>query len=148
MVQKLISWNLNGIRAVAKKGLIDILHGVNADVYCFQETKAQDDQVLEALTGLEGYHIYSFSAVKKGYSGTAILTKEKPISVVNGLGVDEHDDEGRVLTAEFKDFYLLTAYVPNSKSGLLRLPYRKIWDAALLAHKQILIKLLDILSKK
>ena len=120
MAQKLISWNLNGIRAVAKKGLIDILHGLNADVYCFQETKAQDDQVIEALTGLEGYHIYSFSAIKKGYSGTAILTKEKPISVVNGLGIAEHDDEGRVLTAEFKDYYLITTYVPNSKSGLLR----------------------------
>ena len=107
MAQKLISWNLNGIRAVAKKGLIDILHGLNADVYCFQETKAQDDQVIEALTGLEGYHIYSFSAIKKGYSGTAILTKEKPISVVNGLGIEEHDEEGRVLTAEFKDYYLI-----------------------------------------
>ena len=140
MAQKLISWNLNGIPAVAKKGLIDILHSVSADVYCFQETKAQDDQVIEALTGLEGYHIYSFSAVKKGYSGTAILTKEKPISVVNGLGVDEHDDEGRVLTAEFKDYYLITTYVPNSKSGLSRLPYRKIWDAALLSHMQELEK--------
>ena len=85
MAQKLISWNLNGIRAVAKKGLIDILHGLNADVYCFQETKAQHDQVIEALTGLEGYHIYSFSAIKKGYSGTAILTKEKPISVAKNL---------------------------------------------------------------
>ena len=140
MAQKLISWNLNGIRAVVKKGLIDILHVINADIYCFQETKAQDDQVLEALTGLEGYHIYSFSAIKKGYSGTAILTKEKPISVTNGLGAEEHDDEGRVLTAEFKDYYLITTYVPNSKSGLLRLPYRKVWDAALLSHMQELEK--------
>ncbi len=83
MAQKLISWNLNGIRAVAKKGLIDILHGLNADVYCFQETKAQDEQVLEALKGLEGYQIYPFSAIKKAYSGTAILTKENPIAVTN-----------------------------------------------------------------
>lgn len=136
MAQKLISWNLNGIRAVAKKGLVDILHDLNADVYCFQETKAQDDQVREALFGLEGYNVYSFSAEKKGYSGTAILSKLAPISVVNGLGTEEHDNEGRVITAEFEDYYLITTYVPNSKNGLLRLPYRQVWDAALLKHMQ------------
>jgi len=140
MAQKLISWNLNGIRAVAKKGLIDILHDVDADVYCFQETKAQDDQVREALFGLEGYHVYSCSAVKKGYSGTAILSKEEPMSVSNGLGIEEHDNEGRVITAEFKDYYLITTYVPNSKNGLLRLPYRQEWDAALLSYMHNLEK--------
>lgn len=139
-MKKLISWNLNGVRAVAKKGLVDILHDLDADVYCFQETKAQDDQVLEALTGLEGYNINSYSAIKKGYSGTAILSKEEPISVVNGLGIEEHDTEGRVITAEFKDYYLVTAYVPNSQNGLKRLPYRMEWDKALLKHLKELEK--------
>lgn len=137
---KLISWNLNGIRAVAKKGLVDIIHNLDADVICFQETKAQDDQVLEALDGLEGYHIESYSAVKKGYSGTAILSKEKPLSVVAGLGIEEHDNEGRLITAEFEDFYLLTAYVPNSQNGLKRIDYRMQWDKDLLQHMQKLEK--------
>ncbi len=131
---KLISWNLNGIRAVAKKGLADTIKELDADVICFQETKAQDDQVLEALEGVEGYHVYSNSAEKKGYSGTAILSKVEPISIVNGLGVEEHDNEGRLITAEFEDYFLLTAYVPNSQRGLARIDYRQEWDKALLAH--------------
>ncbi len=139
-MKKLISWNLNGIRAVAKKGLIDIIHGLDADVICFQETKAQDDQVLEALNGLEGYEVHSYSAIKKGYSGTAILSKEKPLSVEVGLGIEEHDTEGRLITAEFENYYLLTTYVPNSQGGLKRLPYRMQWDADLLAHMQELEK--------
>lgn len=133
-MKKLISWNLNGIRAVAKKGLIDIIHELDADVICFQETKAQDDQVLEALDGLKGYEVYSYSAIKKGYSGTAILSKEKPLSVKVGLGIEEHDTEGRLITAEFENYFLLTTYVPNSQGGLKRLPYRMQWDADLLAH--------------
>ena len=132
-MKKLISWNLNGIRAVAKKGLIDIIHELDADVICFQETKAQDDQVLEALDGLKGYEVYSYSAIKKGYSGTAILSKEKPLSVKVGLGIEEHDTEGRLITAEFENYYLLTTYVPNSQGGLKRLPYRMQWDADLLS---------------
>lgn len=139
-MKKLISWNLNGVRAVAKKGLVDIIHELNADVICFQETKAQDDQVLEALDGLKGYHIYTYSAIKKGYSGTAILAKEKPLSIKVGLGIEEHDTEGRLITAEFKNYFLLTTYVPNSQGGLKRLPYRMQWDADLLNHMKELEK--------
>ncbi|MCB9187971.1 MAG: exodeoxyribonuclease III [Flavobacteriales bacterium] len=131
---KLISWNLNGIRAVAKKGLADIISELNADVICFQETKAQEDQVLEALDGVNGYHIYSNAAEKKGYSGTSILTKSEPLSVTYGMGKEEHDNEGRLITAEFKDFYLLTAYVPNSQSELARIDYRQQWDKDLLSY--------------
>lgn len=129
---KLISWNVNGIRAVAKKGLVDIIKELNADIICFQETKAQDDQVMEALDGLEGYHVYTNSAEKKGYSGTCILTKEKPLNVAYGLGIEEHDKEGRLITAEFEQFYLLTTYVPNSQRGLVRIDYRQQWDRDLL----------------
>ena len=125
---KLISWNVNGIRASVKKGLLDIIKNYNADVFCIQETKAQDDQVIEALTDLKGYHIYSNSATKKGYSGVAILSKDKPISVMPDMGVEVHDDEGRILCAEFKNFYLINVYVPNSGSGLKRLDYRQQWD--------------------
>jgi exodeoxyribonuclease-3 len=137
---KLISWNVNGIRAVAKKGLADIIKDLDADVICFQETKAQDDQVLEALEGVEGYHIYSFSAEKKGYSGTGILSKEEPLSITQGLGIAEHDNEGRLITAEFENYYLLTAYVPNSQRGLARIDYRQQWDRDLLSYMQELEK--------
>ena len=129
---KLISWNLNGIRAVAKKGLIDIIYEIDPDIIGFQETKAQDDQVREALFGIEGYHIYSNSAIKKGYSGTAILTKKEPLNVSKGIGIEEFDQEGRVLTAEFEHFYFVTVYVPNSGGDLKRLSYRVNWDSALL----------------
>lgn len=127
---KLISWNVNGVRASVKKGLIDIISESTADIYCLQETKAQDDQVVEALEELEGYHIYSNSATKKGYSGVAILSKEKPLEVSVDLGVEEHDDEGRVICAEYEDFYLVNVYVPNSGAGLKRLDYRATWDVA------------------
>ena len=129
---KLISWNLNGIRAVAKKGLIDIIYEIDPYIIGFQETKAQDDQVREALFGIEGYHIYSNSAIKKGYSGTAILTKKEPLNVSKGIGIEEFDQEGRVLTAEFEHFYFVTVYVPNSGGDLKRLSYRVNWDSALL----------------
>ena len=129
---KLISWNLNGIRAVAKKGLIDKIYSMNPDIIGFQETKAQDDQVREALFGIEGYHIYSNSAQKKGYSGTAILAKKEPLNTLYGIGVEEFDNEGRVLTCEFDDFYFTTVYVPNSGGQLLRLDYRTQWDKAFL----------------
>lgn len=129
---KLISWNLNGIRAVAKKGLLDKIAEMNPDVICFQETKAQDDQVAEVLNNLEGYHFYSNSAVKKGYSGTAIVSKTKPLNVFPDLGIEHHDQEGRVLTAEYNDFYLVTVYTPNSKNDLSRLDDRQEFDAELL----------------
>lgn len=103
---KIISWNVNGIRAVAKKDFFEQIKRLNPDILCLQETKAQDDQVHEALAELKGYHIYTNSAVKKGYSGTAIISKTKPLAVFKDINIEEHDQEGRVLTAEFDDFYL------------------------------------------
>ncbi len=125
---KITSWNVNGLRAAVKKDFEGNLLKMNSDMVCLQETKAQDDQVREALAELDGYHIYSNSAEKKGYSGTAILSKTEPIAVQMGIGVRKHDTEGRVITAEFDDFYLTTAYVPNSGRGLVRLDYRQTWD--------------------
>ncbi|MEN8136982.1 MAG: exodeoxyribonuclease III [Bacteroidota bacterium] len=132
---RLISWNVNGIRAVAKKDFFKSFEVLNADVLCFQETKAQDDQVAEVLKSFEmdGYHLYSNSAVKKGYSGTAVLSKREAVSVSKGMGIEEHDQEGRILTLEYDDFYLINVYVPNSKNDLSRLEYRKQWDADFLS---------------
>lgn len=128
---KLGSWNVNGVRAVMKKEFESWLAGSGLDVLGLQETKAQDDQVREALFGLSGgWHVYSSSAVKKGYSGTAILSRTKPMSVTHGIGVDGMDDEGRVTTAEFDGFFFVTVYTPNSSSGLKRLPFRQEWDVA------------------
>lgn len=124
----LISWNVNGIRAIVKKDFFTYLDEMNADVLCVQETKAQDQQVIEALSSVQGYHIYMSSAIRKGYSGTAILTKQKPLEVTYGIGVEEHDQEGRVICAEFEEYYLINVYVPNSGSELLRLDYRGQWD--------------------
>lgn len=138
---KLISFNVNGIRAIMKKDFESDMRNLNPDVICLQETKAQDNQVVEALASFTDYHIYANSAVKKGYSGTAIMTKEKPISVSEDIGVEEHDQEGRVLTAEYKSFYLVNVYVPNSGSELKRLPYRTTWDAAFLTYLKSLEKL-------
>lgn len=131
---KLFAWNVNGIRACMKKGFADRLKEMDPDVICLQETKAQDDQVVEALQEIEGYHIYSNSAVRKGYSGTAILSKEKPISVTPDIGMEEHDQEGRVLAAEYENHYVVVVYVPNSGNGLARLDYRENWDAAFLNY--------------
>jgi len=127
---QIISWNVNGVRATVKKGLIDIINDSGADIYCLQETKAQDDQVQEALADLNGFHIYSNSATKKGYSGVAILSKTEPLNVTTDIGIEEHDDEGRVICAEYADFYLVNVYVPNSGAGLKRLEYRATWDKA------------------
>lgn len=127
---KLVSWNVNGVRAAVKKNFIQEVYDSKADIYCIQETKAQDDQVLEALANLEGYHITSHSAVKKGYSGVAVLSKEKPLGHTTGIGIEEHDQEGRVLTIEYDELYLVNVYVPNSGSGLKRLEYRSEWDSA------------------
>lgn len=131
---RFVSWNVNGIRAVMKKDFMASFLGFDTDVLCLQETKAQDDQVLEALSEVEGYHIYSNSAEKKGYSGTAIITRKKPISVENDMGIEEHDNEGRVIAAEFEDYYLVTVYTPNSGSELKRLAYRQTWDRDFLGY--------------
>jgi exodeoxyribonuclease-3 len=125
---KLVSWNVNGIRAVMGKDFAESLAWMQPDVLCLQETKAQDDQVIEALESISGYHIYSNSAVKKGYSGTAILAVEAD------MGIEEHDQEGRVLCAEYPDFYLVTVYTPNSANELKRLPYRQQWDVDFLNY--------------
>lgn len=122
---KLISWNVNGIRACIKKGFFDFLNEADPDVICLQETKMQEGQE-EILT--PGYYQYWDSAEKKGYSGTLMLTKQKPLSVSYGLGIDEHDHEGRAITAEFDDFYLVNFYVPNSQNELKRLDYRMKWE--------------------
>ncbi|MFT7371821.1 MAG: exodeoxyribonuclease-3 [Oleiphilaceae bacterium] len=131
---RLVSWNVNGIRAAMKKDFIASLNSMETDVLCLQETKAQDEQVSEALKELEGYHLYRNSAEKKGYSGTAILTKQKPISVQYDMGIEEHDTEGRVIAAEFDNFFLITVYTPNSGSELKRLAYRQKWDADFLNY--------------
>jgi len=128
MQAKIISWNVNGIRAIQKKGFEKSLNKMDADVFCIQETKAQDDQVREALSEIEDYHIFTNSAVKKGYSGTAILSKKMPVSVFNDIAVPEHDTEGRVITAEYEKFYVICVYVPNSGQELARLEYRQTWD--------------------
>lgn len=127
---KIISWNVNGIRAVAQKNFFADFEALAPDILCLQETKAQDDQVAETLSPIDGYHIYSNSAEKKGYSGTAIISKTKPLMVTKGIGIEEHDNEGRVLCAEYENFYLVTVYVPNSGSDLKRLAYRQTWDLA------------------
>ena len=136
---RLATWNVNGIRAIAKKDFPASIRSLAADVIGIQETKAQDDQVREALFGLEGledYQLHSSSAIKKGYSGTAILSKVDPIEVNAGLGIDELDTEGRVLHAEFESFHFVTVYTPNSSSGLKRLPFRKQWDQAFCEYIQ------------
>lgn len=131
---KIISWNVNGIRAVVKKDFKEKFESLNADYFCLQETKAQDDQVAEALAEINNFQLSSNSAVKKGYSGTAILSKEKPISVQKGMGIEIHDHEGRILTNEFEHFFLVNVYVVNSSSGLKRLDYREQWDKDFLKY--------------
>ena len=122
---KLISWNVNGIRAAMGKGFLDFVKKESPDIMCVQETKMQEGQ---AEVPLDGYHQYWCSAEKKGYSGTAMFSKEKPVSVSYGLGICEHDREGRVITAEYHDFYMVDVYVPNSQDGLRRLDYRMKWE--------------------
>jgi exodeoxyribonuclease-3 len=131
---KLISWNVNGIRAVSKKNFFEDFELLDADIFCIQETKAQDNQVAETLASVKDYHIYSNSAEKKGYSGTAILSKIKPISVSRDMGIEEHDTEGRVLCLEYDNFFVVNVYVPNSGNDLKRLNYRQDWDRAFFAY--------------
>lgn len=122
---KMISWNVNGLRAIYKKGFVDIFNEINADIFCIQETKLQEGQI---DLNLPGYEMYWNYAEKKGYSGTAIFTKIKPISVTKGIGIEEHDKEGRVITLEFENYYLVTVYTPNSQTELARLDYRMKWE--------------------
>lgn len=125
MQLKLVSWNVNGLRAVVKKNFLDVFSEMNADFFCLQETKLQAGQIDLEFEGYESYWNY---AVKKGYSGTAIFTKHKPLSVHYGLGIENHDQEGRVITLEYTDFWLLTVYTPNSQNELARIGYRMEWE--------------------
>lgn len=128
---KFISWNVNGLRACMQKGFLDFFQEIDADIFCLQETKLQEGQIdLDLL----GYHQYWNYAEKKGYSGTAIFTKEEPLQVTYGIGVEEHDHEGRVITAEYPEFYFVTVYVPNAQQELKRLDYRMQWEADFLAY--------------
>lgn len=128
---KFISWNVNGLRACVGKGFCEIFESMNADFFCLQETKMQEGQLDITFPGYESYWNY---ADKKGYSGTAVFTKHKPLSVTYGLGIDEHDHEGRVITLEMESFYLVTVYTPNSQDGLRRLDYRMRWEDDFQAH--------------
>ncbi len=135
----LVSWNVNGIRAIVKKDFLKDVKAMNPDVLCLQETKGQPEEVKIALSLLPEYDIYvNSSKEKKGYSGTAILTKKKPIEVTYDLGIEAHDQEGRVITAEFEEFFLVTVYTPNSGEGMKRLEYRQEWDVAFRDHIQSL----------
>lgn len=122
---KMVSWNVNGLRACVTKGFVDIFNKLDADIFCLQETKLQEGQI---DLPLEGYYQYWNYAEKKGYSGTAIFTKKEPLAVTNGIGIDEHNTEGRVITLEFEDFFLVTCYTPNSQNELKRLDYRMKWE--------------------
>jgi len=125
---KIISWNINGVRAITQKDFFKDIETINPEILCLQETKAQDTQVEKALAQLTGYHQYYNSAERKGYSGVAVLSKSKPLSVTFDMGVAQHDNEGRVISAEYENFYLVNVYVPNSGQKLERLDYRKEWD--------------------
>ena len=128
---KLISWNVNGLRACVQKGFLDFFHDSDADIFCIQETKLQEGQIDLKMEGYEQYWNY---AKKKGYSGTAVFTKKKPLSVTYGLGIEEHDQEGRVITLEFEEFYFVTVYTPNSQNELARLDYRMQWEDDFLSY--------------
>lgn len=138
---KIISFNVNGVRAIAKKTFSEDMKALNPDVICLQETKATVEQVKATIGGeLPIYNVFANEAEKKGYSGTAILCKESPVSVTYDMGIEEHDREGRVICAEFKEFYVISVYVPNSKNDLSRLDYRQKWDADLLSYSKGLEK--------
>ena len=122
---KYVSWNVNGIRACLKKGFLESFESLNADIFALQETKAQKDQI---ELDIPGYTLYTNDALKKGYSGTAVLTRIEPLSVSYGIGIEEHDQEGRVITLEFEDYYFVTCYTPNSKKELARIDYRMEWE--------------------
>ncbi len=128
---KMISWNVNGLRACVTKGFVDVFEKLDADIFCIQESKLQEGQIELELPGFYQYWNY---AEKKGYSGTAVFSKKEPIEVTYGIGIQEHDKEGRVITCEYEEFYLVTVYTPNSQAELARLPYRMTWEEAFLAY--------------
>lgn len=130
-MKKLISWNVNGLRACVGKNFLEFFQEIDADIFAIQESKLQEGQI---DLDLPGYHQYWNYAEKKGYSGTAVFTKEEPLSVTYGIGIEEHDHEGRVITCEYPDFYFVTCYTPNSQDGLARLPYRMTWEDAFRAY--------------
>ena len=134
---KYVSWNVNGIRACLKKGFLESFKSLDADIFAIQETKAQKDQI---DLDIPGYTLYTNDAVKKGYGGTAVLTRIKPLSISYGIGIEEHDQEGRVITLEFEDYYFVTCYTPNSKKELARIDYRMEWEDAFLAYLDALNK--------
>ena len=134
---KLVSWNVNGIRACLQKGFLNSFHQLDADIFCVQETKMQSGQ---ADLEIEGYHYYLNSAVKKGYSGTLIYSKEKPLNVFYGMNKEEHDQEGRLITLEFENYYVITCYTPNSQNELKRLSYRMKWEDDFLTYLESLDK--------
>ena len=140
---KFISWNVNGIRAVIKKGFYDFINEYNPDIICIQETKAHKEQVDLMLPDYP--YQYWNSAVKKGYSSTAIFSKKEPLNIINDMGIEEHDQEGRIITLEFEKYYLVTVYTPNSKRELLRLDYRKIWDKDFLTYMKKLEKVKPVI---
>lgn len=134
---KLISWNVNGLRACVGKGFLEFVQSEDADFYCIQETKLQEGQITLDLPGYSQYWNY---AVKKGYSGTAVFAKKEALAVTYGIGIEEHDQEGRVITLEYEDFYLITVYTPNAQDGLARLAYRMKWEEDFLAYLKRLEK--------
>lgn len=137
---KIVSWNVNGIRAIAKKSFFTDLELLAPDILCMQETKAQETHIVETLGHLNGYHIYSNSAIRPGYSGIAVLSKIKPLNISKGINLPEHDTEGRVLSLEYESFFLVNVYVPNSGSELKRLSYRQTWDNVFYAYLKDLEK--------
>ena len=139
---KLISWNVNGIRACVGKNFMEFFHEIDADIFCLQETKLQENQI---DLKLDGYHQYWNYAKKKGYSGTAIFTKKEPVSVTYGINIEEHDQEGRVITLEFEDFYMVTVYTPNSQNELKRLDYRMKWEDDFRAYLKSLDKIKPVI---
>ena len=136
-MKKFISWNVNGLRAAMNKNFMEVFNQLDADIFCLQETKLQEGQIDFAP---EGYHSYWNYAEKKGYSGTALFTKDEPISISYGMGIEEHDNEGRLITAEFEKYYFVVCYTPNSQRALTRLDYRMEWEDALLAYLKKLEK--------
>lgn len=137
---QIVSFNVNGVRAISKKNFFADMEALSPDILLLQETKATAEQVQETVGDLNNYFVYANEAEKKGYSGTAILSKTEPINVTYGIGVAEHDTQGRVVTAEYADYYVISVYVPNSGNELLRLPYRQTWDKAFLAFLKNLEK--------
>ena len=142
---RIASWNVNGIRAIVKKDFFGSVKKLEAEIICLQETKAQVDEVVNALSSLTGYHLYANAADKKGYSGVAILSKSEPMAITYDMGVTEHDNEGRVICAEYANFYLVNVYVPNSGQQLDRLDYRKTWDADFLKYLKELEKVKPVI---